>query len=120
MGKFIFENGLKADFEDRLLFHLQNVIIAKVRRGESFPFTWKDDISTGGGRTTVYVHRHSNLAFKYHGSRTPALNAAWLRALTSSANTVGGLYVCAEPVAEAPVEGARSSSTMFGETVVAG
>ncbi len=49
MGKFIYDGNIKVDFEDRLLAHLQAVIMAKVRRGESFPFTWKDDISTGGG-----------------------------------------------------------------------
>lgn len=99
MGKFIFENTLKAEFEDRLLAHLQAVIVSKTRRGESFPFTWKDDISTGGGRTTVYIHAHSSLVFKYHGSRTPQLNPAWLHALTHNANSSRGLYVCPEPAA---------------------
>ena len=42
MGKFIYDGNIKVDFEDRLLAHLQAVIMAKVRRGESFPFTWKD------------------------------------------------------------------------------
>ncbi len=97
MGKFIYDGDVKVDFEDRLLAHLQAVIMAKVRRGESFPFTWKDDISTGGGRTTVYIHPNVSLVFKYHGSRTPQLSPAWLHALTYNANSGRGLYVIPNP-----------------------
>ena len=114
MGKFIFDSNLKADFEDRLLAHLQAVIMAKVRRGESFVFTWKDDISTGGGRTSVYIHPHVSLVFKFHGGRTPQLNPAWLQALTYNANTVRGLYVVPEPDSYTPPE-QRSSEMVFRE-----
>ncbi len=82
MGKFIYDSDVKVDLEDRLLAHLQAVILAKVRRGESFTFTWKEDLSTGGGRTSVFIHPHVSLVFKFHGGRTPQLNPAWLRALT--------------------------------------
>ena len=97
MGKFIYDGNIKVDFEDRLLAHLQAVIMAKVRRGESFPFTWKDDISTGGGRTTVYIHPNVSMVFKYHGSRNPQLSNTWLHALTYNANSGGGLYVVPAP-----------------------
>jgi hypothetical protein len=97
MGKFIYDGDIKVEFEDRLLAHLQAVIMAKVRRGESFPFTWKDDISIGGGRTTVYVHPNVSLVFKYHGSRNPQLSSSWLHALTYNANSGRGLYVVPEP-----------------------
>ena len=79
MGKFIYDGNIKVEFEDRLLAHLQAVIMAKVRRGESFPFTWKDDISIGGGRTTVYIHPNVSMVFKYHGSRNPQLSSTWRR-----------------------------------------
>ncbi|SIR56450.1 ATP-dependent DNA ligase [Microbacterium sp. RURRCA19A] len=97
MGKFIYDGNIKVDFEDRLLAHLQAVIMAKVRRGESFPFTWKDDISIGGGRTTVYIHPNVSMVFKYHGSRNPQLSSTWLHALTYNANSGRGLYVIPEP-----------------------
>lgn len=97
MGKFIYDGNIKVDFEDRLLAHLQAVIMAKVRRGESFPFTWKDDISIGGGRTTVYIHPNVSMVFKYHGSRNPQLSSKWLHALTYNANSGRGLYVIPEP-----------------------
>ena len=71
MGKFIYEGGIRNDFEDRLLAHLQVVVGNKLRRGEPFYFVWKDDLSTGGGRTSVWVHPRANLVFKFSGGRPP-------------------------------------------------
>ena len=71
MGKFIYDSMVKVDFEDRLLAHLQLVIGAKLRRGESFHFTWKDDTSIGDGRTVVWIHPRVSLVYKFYGSRQP-------------------------------------------------
>ena len=97
MGKFIYENIVKADFDDRVLAHLQAVIGAKVRRGESFHFSWRDDSSIGDGRTTVWVHPGCSMVYKYYGSRQPAINRAWIEALLYTANSPTGLYVVPEP-----------------------
>lgn len=102
MGKFIYDGGPKTEIEDRALTHLQLVITAKLRRGEPFPFTWKEDASTGGGRTTVWVHAGSSLVFKYAGSRQPALNRAWVDALAYTANAPTGLYLIHEPANTSP------------------
>jgi hypothetical protein len=112
MGKLILDNGIKVDFEDRLLAHLQQVISAKLRRSESFLFTWKDDPSIGGGRTAVWVHAHANLVFKFHGSRSPALNPAWLHALSYTAAGPHGLYVVPEPDAHAVDHSTEPRETM--------
>lgn len=97
MGTFIYENQLRVEFEDRALAHLQIVIGGKLRRGEPFFFTWKTDVSLGGGRVTVWVHPRSTLVFRFHGSRTPALNRDWVEALMFTANTPSGLYLLPEP-----------------------
>ena len=97
MGKFIYESGQKVDVEDRALAHLQLVMTAKLRRGEPFSFTWKDDASLGGGRTAVWVHAGSAMVFKYYGSRQPAINRAWIDALAFAANSPSGLYLLSEP-----------------------
>jgi hypothetical protein len=115
VGKFIYDSSIKVEFEDRLLAHLQAVIMAKVRRGESFPFTWKDDISIGGGRTTVYVHPHVSMVFKYHGSRNPQLSNSWLHALTYNANSGRGLYVVPEPDESASREPEPRPEMVFRE-----
>jgi len=107
MGRFVYNGTVKVDFEDRLLAHLQVAIVNKLRRGESFQFTWRDDASVGGGRTSIWVSPQSSLVYKFHGSRPPALNPGWLEALAYTANSPGGLHVVPEPAgddASRPVE----------------
>lgn len=97
MGRFRYGDGLVVDFDDRLLAHLQLVIGAKIRRGESFFFSWRDDPGVGDGRTTVWVHAAVPMSFKYYGSRMPQISRAWIEALTATANSPMGLQVVAEP-----------------------
>jgi hypothetical protein len=97
MGKFVYEGAVKVDFDDRTLAHLQFVISAKLRRGEPFAFTWKDDTSIGDGRTTVWIHPRCALVYKYYGSRRPRINAAWVDALSYTANSPAGLQLVPEP-----------------------
>ena len=97
MGKFIYESAQKVEIEDRALLHMQLVITAKLRRSEPFPFSWREDVSVGGGRTTVWMHANSALVFKYYGSRQPSVNRAWVDALAFTANSPGGLYLTPEP-----------------------
>lgn len=97
MGKFIYEGGVKVEIEDRALTHLQLVITVKLRRGEPFPFSWREDVSVGGGRTTIWIHPGSSLVFKYYGGRQPSINRAWTDALAFTANSPSGLYLVPEP-----------------------
>jgi hypothetical protein len=97
MGRFTYDAIVKIDFEDRLLAHLQIVIGAKLRRGESFHFSWKDDQSVGDGRTTVWLHPRCSIAYKFYGSGRPQINRAWVDALMMTANSPAGLYVVPEP-----------------------
>lgn len=97
MGKFIYEGGPKIEIEDRALTHIQLVMMTKLRRGEPMPFSWKEDASVGGGRTTVWVHAGANIVFKFFGSRPPAINRRWVEALAYTANTPNGLYLVPEP-----------------------
>lgn len=97
MGKFTYANGPRVDFEDRALAHLQVVIANKLRRGESFLFTWRDDPSVGDGRSSVWLNPTLALTFKYYGSRAPAINRSWVEVLARTANSMGGLYLVTEP-----------------------
>lgn len=107
MGKLIYEGTVKTDIEDRALTHLQLVITAKLRRGEPFSFTWREDLSIGGGRTTIWVHPGSSLVYKYFGSRQPAMNRDWIDALAFTANSPSGLYLVPEPAEGATSEQLR-------------
>ena len=106
MGKLIYEGTIKADFDDRTLAHLMLVIGTKLRRGEPLHLTWRDDASIGDGRTTIWIHPQCSLVYKFHGSRPPKLNPAWVDALAYTANSPSGLYL----VPEAAMPGAPSES----------
>jgi hypothetical protein len=97
VGKFIYEGSITVDLDDRILAHVQVVVGQKLRRGEPFHFTWREDPSVGDGRTSVWLHPAASLVYKYYGSRQPSLNRAWLEALTYTANSTNGLYIVPEP-----------------------
>ena len=108
MGKFAYDKALSVDFDDRTLAHLQIVIGMKLRRGESFYFSWKDDQAVGDGRTAIWLHPSIPLVYKYYGSRLPRINPEWVRALEMTANTNIGLQVVDEPAG--PVGGAGTAT----------
>ncbi|MCR2763363.1 ATP-dependent DNA ligase [Microbacterium sp. zg.B48] len=111
MGKFTYNAQTSKNFDDRVLAHLQITIGTKLRRGEGFFFTWKDDISVGEGRSSVWMHAGASLIFKFHGSRQPDINLHWLEALISTANSAQGLHLVGEPAAALPV---RQQSVLVG------
>ena len=94
-----YDSKLSATIDDRVLAHLQVVIWAKLRRGESFAFSWSESVSEGSGRKSIWIAPGIALAFEYFGSRAPVLNPAWIQALNKSANSTGGLHVVPEPPA---------------------
>lgn len=112
MGKFIYEGGVKVEIEDRALLHMQLVISAKLRRGEPFAFSWREDASVGGGRTTVWVHPGSAIVYKYYGGRQPSVNRAWVDALAFTANSPAGLYLVPEPADAGAAPGTAEMSTV--------
>lgn len=97
MGTLTYDSKLTAQFDDRVLAHLQIVIWAKVRRGEQFAFSWVDQERNGFGRTSIWISPNISLAFQYFGSKMPLINAQWVQDLTISANSSGGLILTPEP-----------------------
>ena len=84
-------------FDDRALTHLQIVITAKLRRQESFVFSWTDAADIGSGRSSIWLDPSSTLFYRFFGSRVPAINRAWIDQLMDSANSGSGLFFTAEP-----------------------
>lgn len=89
-------SGVEIGFDDRVLAHLQVVIGAKLRRGESFYFSWKDDPNIGDGRSTIWLNDAIPLYFKYSGGKMPALNREWIESLITSSNSGLGLQLTEE------------------------
>lgn len=85
--------GSVVEFDDRVLTHLQVVIVQKFRRGESFPMSWMDDAAAGDGRRTMWLTPTVPMFFRFDGSRVPALDQSWIDVLTRSAESPRGLVV---------------------------
>jgi hypothetical protein len=95
MGTFRYDTVM-VEMDDRLLAHLQLVIVRKVSRGESFLVSWRGGDSTGRGRTAVWIHPTQSLAFQFARDEDIEINQEWLDALMRSANTDRGLIVSRE------------------------
>jgi hypothetical protein len=102
MGTLTYNSTLTVDFDDRLLLHLQVVISTRLRRDESFLFSWSKPDSVGG-RTSIWIDKHIALAFDYADSSMPTINRQWIEDLTRSAYQAGGLQIVPESGAAAPV-----------------
>lgn len=98
MGTLQYGNpSIIASFDDRALMHLQIVIAAKLRLGESFVFSWTDLAEVGSSRSSIWLDPSSSLLFRFLGSRVPSINREWIAALMASANSGNGLILTAEP-----------------------
>ncbi len=85
------------EFDDRVLAHLRVVIVTKLRRRESFTFTWNLPAMSGSGRVSLWMDPAIPLQFRFSGGREPALNRAWIEALASVAASTTGLIPLPEP-----------------------
>lgn len=98
MGRFLYDRSTPGiEIDDRALAHLKLVIISKLRRNESFAFSWSFGRDSGGGRTTVWINSSIPLQFVFYGSKAPILNRTWVETLTVSANSAAGLCLSEEP-----------------------
>lgn len=98
MGTLVYDRDRSAEFDDRTLAHLQVIVVNKLRRQESFAFTWSDEVRT----VTVWISPHTPLEFVFHGNRRPRLNRAWLEELALAASSTSGLVVLPEPPEDIP------------------
>jgi hypothetical protein len=98
VGKFIYGSpSISVEFDDRVLAHLKVVILAKLRRNESFTFSWEYTTSQGSGHSSIWLHPAIALQFDFYGKKDPSLNRAWLEELVQLANTPAGLRIVPEP-----------------------
>ena len=88
--------GVAVEFDDRLLAHLEIVIVNKLRRHEGFVLSWRDCSDMGDGRSAIWLDPSIPLYFKFDGSRVPAINLDWLERLADSASSSTGLVVSDE------------------------
>lgn len=91
------------EVDDRTLAHLKMVIIAKLRRDESFVFSFEHGAgATPSGRSTIWMHHSIPLQFNFVESKQGPINREWLDELVKAANSVDGLRILPEPAADDP------------------
>lgn len=79
---------------DRTLSHLKPVIIAKLRRRESFSLSLQHE--QVGGRTTLWLDSAIPLRFEFEEPERPQLNREWLEKIAETANLTGGITLVPE------------------------
>ena len=97
MGRLLYGSPPVAfELDDRTLAHVEIVVVAKLRRNESFAFSLA---GKGDARTSIWMSPASDVQFEY-GKGNQEVNRAWLEALIESANSPQGLRIGAEPDAK--------------------
>jgi len=97
------------EFEDRVLAHLQIVIVQKLRRREGFLMSWRDGNAIGDGRSSIWLSSDIPLFFKFSGGQAPSINAEWIATLSASANSSRGLVVSGESATQPAIGTTRHS-----------
>jgi hypothetical protein len=92
MGAITYD-GSATQFDDRLLAHLQIVIVQRLRQNRSFLMSWANALDVGDGRSSIWLHAQCNVRFTFDGSRVPAIDEDWLHVLSRSADSSRGLIV---------------------------
>jgi len=101
VGMLVYNGRMTLHIDDRVLAHLQVVVINKLRRRESFTFTWDD----GAEEAVCWIGPSIPLEFTYSGNRRPLLNREWLELMAMSANANSGLVVMPEPAPTTRIDG---------------
>lgn len=110
MGSLTY-GGTTVEFDDRLLAHLQIVVVNKLRRHDGFVLSWRDGEEMGGGRSAIWLDPSTPVYFTFDGSRVPGIDRDWLRRLADSADSSTGL-VAMDESGHAMAAGRRSAARL--------
>lgn len=94
MGRIIYsDNKSSVEVDDRLLAHLQIVVMNKLRRGESFMMTFPH---TASGHVCWWLAPAVPVMFHFYGTHTPRLSRDLVDRLMAEASSPDGVHVAAE------------------------
>ncbi|MDR7191294.1 hypothetical protein J2Y46_004160 [Microbacterium sp. BE35] len=94
MGTLRYGSGLDTlTIPDDVLAHVKIVITTKLRRGESFTFTWRHPEGEGPARTTLWIQPAIPLLFTFDSDEPVTLDRDYLQELAVAANSNAGLVV---------------------------
>ena len=93
--------------DDVVLAHVRAAVSAKLRSREPFFLSWREEDSTA--QVSVWVSTASVVTFRLDEVVEEPLNAEWVEALTSLANTADGMVVLSEQQASAVADALPAS-----------
>ena len=100
MGTFTYDSSVRIEVEDSHLAHLELVILAKLRRSESFVLSWTRPLADGGGRSSIWLHPATPLSFNFDSPVMPQISRRWIEKMTVAANSNRGLRLSSDPDAD--------------------
>ncbi|MCU1542955.1 MAG: ATP-dependent ligase [Microbacteriaceae bacterium] len=113
MGTLVYgSNRTEVTIDDRVLAHLRLVILAKLRRSESFAFNVDHALEGQEAASTIWMQPAMELEFNFAPDFTPQINKVWADRLMHSANSVKGLEVIPETAAAPAADDELSSSAL--------
>jgi hypothetical protein len=96
MGHLIYDSSTQISFPDRVLAHVEVVVISKLRRRECFAISWREAAEIGDGRSTIWCDPSIPLRFRFEGSRQPIINREWAERMVLAAASSTGLVITDE------------------------
>jgi hypothetical protein len=94
MGNLFYGDATQPiEIPDRLLGHLQVLAATKLRRSESFTFSWRHPHGEPEGRTTIWLQPSIPLRFVYSTTEKQAVDPVLLRELADQAASSAGVVV---------------------------
>jgi hypothetical protein len=110
MGFFVYDDVRAIRVDDRVLAHLQIVVIDKLRRQEKFVL----NLRNGHALVTMWLNAYTPMQFVYEGNRPPRINTAWIELLAGEAGLTGVLEMLPEPAEPQHAADAHPSGTPVG------
>ena len=94
MGSFISTDWVLR-LHDRVLTHLEYVVVQQFRRGESFLLSWIDGEANGDGvqERSLWLSPTVPVGFEFDSADAVPLELAWVTALASAAGSTEGLRI---------------------------
>ncbi len=97
MGTLNYGPSVSIPIDDRTLAHLQMVLVAKLRRQESFAFHWTGNGLGSAPRGMIWISPTSQLSLQFDGDQQHSINREWVEQLMQLSHTAAGLRVLPEP-----------------------
>jgi hypothetical protein len=94
MGFLVYDHSRAIALDDRVLAHVQIVILDKLRRRETFALNLRSENHI----ITMWMTCSIPLQFVYEGNRRPRINYPWVELLAGEASLTGTLELLPEPL----------------------